>query len=275
MDSARSQFLHCEVSEMSRLIQAHFAGRIRPVDERRMRVHLPECASCRNLYERHQLLSQIDPLGIPTKERLGRGLGITAIRSQWLRSLSLVAVPSMIVAASVLILTFNLPEVAVFQSRGGAMQNNKANAIQVYQINHGNEPVRLSGVLHANDELAFAYQNPYGKRYLLVFGVDEHKEIYWYYPAWRFRHESPRAIPISVESGTHELPEAIRHSIRGSTLAIYAVFTDEELSVRSIEGLFDENAPFAARLPLKDAEQEISLFRVDKETGERSEGADE
>jgi MFS transporter, DHA1 family, tetracycline resistance protein len=58
------------------LVERHFAGTISQVEERSMRPHLPACESCRTYYERHLVLSRLDPDALAAEERLGRGLGI-------------------------------------------------------------------------------------------------------------------------------------------------------------------------------------------------------
>ena len=54
-------------------------------------------------------------------------------------------------------------------------------------------------------------------------------------PAWIDEGEPPVALAISTAAGIHELPEAIGHSYDGSELMLYAVFTDQPLSVRDVE----------------------------------------
>jgi predicted anti-sigma-YlaC factor YlaD len=44
-----------------RLVDAHFRGDIAAESERRMRAHLPRCATCRGYYERHLVLEKLDP----------------------------------------------------------------------------------------------------------------------------------------------------------------------------------------------------------------------
>ena len=58
------------------LVDAHFAGRIAPVRERRMREHLPGCASCSRYYEKHLVLASLDPRAPSAQERMAVGLGI-------------------------------------------------------------------------------------------------------------------------------------------------------------------------------------------------------
>ncbi|MFP2959625.1 hypothetical protein ACLEPN_17730 [Myxococcus sp. 1LA] len=58
------------------LVDRHFSGRIAPPDERRMREHLPDCAHCRERYERQLLLARLDPSALDARTRLARGLGI-------------------------------------------------------------------------------------------------------------------------------------------------------------------------------------------------------
>ncbi|WP_426756059.1 hypothetical protein [Myxococcus sp. Y35] len=71
------------------LVDSHFSGRIAPPDERRMREHLPDCAHCRERYERQLLLARLDPAAPDARTRLARGLGLDAPApvSPWRRML--------------------------------------------------------------------------------------------------------------------------------------------------------------------------------------------
>src|SRR5262245_52436088 len=57
-------------------IRRHFAGTISARAERNLRLHLAECAACRDDYERHLVLAEIDPSVPSAEERIGRGLGL-------------------------------------------------------------------------------------------------------------------------------------------------------------------------------------------------------
>jgi hypothetical protein len=59
--------------------------------------------------------------------------------------------------------------------------------------------------------------------------------VYWYHPAWSNPAEDPVAISIASGQDLVELKEAVSHEIQGNSLKIYAFFTDEPLSVRSVE----------------------------------------
>ena len=49
-----------------------------------------------------------------------------------------------------------------------------------------------------------------GKRYLMIFGIDEHRHVYWYYPAWANPAEDPLVDPDRDHAGhCIELNEAI------------------------------------------------------------------
>ena len=47
-----------------RAIGEHFEARISPAREQQMRRHLAECATCREHYELHLALAEIDPKGL-------------------------------------------------------------------------------------------------------------------------------------------------------------------------------------------------------------------
>jgi hypothetical protein len=66
---------------MRHAIAAHFAGTGGPRSEREMRAHLPVCAECHAYYEQHLLLASLDPAGLSSETRLGRGLGVRMQRA--------------------------------------------------------------------------------------------------------------------------------------------------------------------------------------------------
>ena len=63
-----------------RLIDRHFAARIRPAEELALRAHLPDCARCRTYYERHMLYAELVPGRPRMAERLAVGLGVAGRR---------------------------------------------------------------------------------------------------------------------------------------------------------------------------------------------------
>jgi hypothetical protein len=108
-------------------------------------------------------------------------------------------------------------------------------SLWVYRVGADAKPRLATDRVSAGDELAFAYGNTAGKKYVAIFGVDEHRHAYWYFPAWP-AGAPPTAAPAARSGpGPHELPEAIRHDFAGRRLDIYAVFSDEPLAVTAVE----------------------------------------
>ena len=56
-------------------IDAHFAGRTSVAAEATMRAHLPACPTCREAYQRHLVVAELDPRAISAQDRLGKALG--------------------------------------------------------------------------------------------------------------------------------------------------------------------------------------------------------
>jgi len=106
--------------------------------------------------------------------------------------------------------------------------------LYVYRIAPGGTPQPVvNGVIGSHDELAFAYLNHSGWSRILVYGVDEAGRIYWYHPGWTEAADTPVAVPI--DTGWHELPEAIAQPLPYGRLEIHAVFTDGVVTVQEIE----------------------------------------
>jgi hypothetical protein len=248
---------------MRSAVDDHFSGRIAPGAERALREHLPSCAECREHYRRHQVLSELDPEGLDPQRRLARGLGLDLRAKR--RRLVLVSVPALAAAAAIALLVIlwpgTGPDEGGLVSRGGPVEPAPAR-LEVYRVRPGKSPIRMEGDMNARDELAFAYENRIGRKRLLIFGADEHGNIYWYHPAWQDPAEKPVAVIIEGGAGIRELPEAIGHSIRGETLRIYGVFTDEPLPVERIEALVQKIGKAMEKLPIENVIQESILVRV-------------
>jgi hypothetical protein len=230
-----------------RAIDAHFAGRGSRADEAALRAHLPTCARCQRRYERHLLLTRLDPRAPSAEDRLARGLGLgrrPRPRLAW-------GLPALAVGVVALALWWPRaggPDGADFAARGPA----PAPAVLVYTV-PADGAVRPAGPRIARgDELAFAYTNPSGKRYLLVYGVDEHGHVYWFHPAWPVGAPPPSAVAARSGPGPHELPEAVRHRYDGHHLRITAALSDERLGVDAVErGGEILLSPFEGRGPVQ------------------------
>jgi len=270
-------------------IAAHFAGAGTPAAEREMRAHLPVCDQCHGYYEQNLLLSTLDPAGLPREARLAWGLGLRPARSPGRFGFGWLGLSGAAVAA-LLIVAFtgggltrrggprgdaeSAPPPGQVAVRGGPASVAAARApeVQIYRFARGGRPgaaaERAGEVVHAGDELAFAYRNPAGRGRLLVFAVDEHGHVYWYHPGWSDAAANPTAVPISAEPGLHELPAAVLHKFDGERIMIHALFTDRELSVRQIESAVaaararDHAAGASAPLALPDATDVVHPLRI-------------
>ena len=269
-------------------IVAHFAGAATPAGEQEMRAHLPLCDACHGYYEQHLLMSTLDPAGLPREARLARGLGLRPARAPWRVSLGWLGVTATAFAALAIVVygsgglsrhrggTDGSETSAASDSvttRGGpaGVAAARTPEVQIYRFASGapaGAAERASDVVHAGDELAFAYRNPVGKGRLLVFAVDEHGHVYWYHPAWSDAAANPTAVPISAEPGLHELPAAVLHKFDGERIMVHALFTDRELSVRQVESAVaaalarDHASGATAPLLLPGATDVVHLLRI-------------
>jgi hypothetical protein len=245
-------------------VDAHFEGTLAPSDEHAMREHLPECAVCNKRYERFLLLEQIDPsAALGAEERIGRGLGLGQRAPTWARWAAPVAALSM--AAAVLLflgLRGTTPSDAGFTARGGG--DPLGSSVVVYRATHGAKPSPAGDSVGARDELAFAYDNVSAKRYLVIFGIDEHRHVFWYHPGWSNPSDDPTSIAIEMTPGVHHLHEAIAHDLDGRELEIHALFTDAPLSVKTIERLVATETPRLASAYAPGARESVLRLRVER-----------
>jgi hypothetical protein len=242
--------------EHQRLVDRHFGRGLGRRRERALREHLPACAACRGRYERHLLLAELDPRRPAAQVRLGRALGIhrPAIRARaW--------APALAAAAAIGLAWWATrprpPESSTFAARGAG---DGASRVAIYRVRPGAPPASVEGAIDAADELAFAYENPAGWRHLMIFGVDEHRHVYWYHPAWLDPSDDPAAISVEAGPVRRELPEAIRHALDGNRLRVYAVFSAAPPTVREIEAAVMAAPPLAASLPVTGATAQSSVL---------------
>ncbi len=223
------------------LVDRHFRGTIAPQGELQLRTHLSTCASCHQRYERYLLLAQFDRSIASTKDRLARGLGLRPRRRTWFRP----TVVALGLTAALLALSFWPSTQPAYVARGRAAadldraryrvaESESDLALYVYRSAPGGTPQPVeNGMIGSRDELAFAYQNRAGWSRLLVYAVDEARQIYWYHPGWTDVAAAPVAIPI--DAGRHELAEAIAQPLPRGRLDVHAVFTNDAVSVQEIE----------------------------------------
>jgi hypothetical protein len=210
----------------ARLVDLHFSLRISPAQQRELRAHLERCDACRERYQRQLLLARLDPGAAPAEDRLARALGLSqrGARRPWLTLIAAAA------AAAAALAFWPRPD-ADFAARGRLAS---LPTMVVYRVNaSGARPASES--ITASDELAFAYRNPQGRRFMMIFGIDEHRHIYWYHPAWTDPARNPSAVPIQTATDPVELPEAISHNLDGRQLTLHALLLDEALPVRELE----------------------------------------
>lgn len=231
-----------------RLVDRHFGLRIDPEGERELRAHLGGCDLCRGRYERQLVLAGLDPKAATPQERLSRGLGFRkpASKVRWLAALG---TATALAAAWALLPLGN----EGFVARGGPA---RLPSVVAYRLDAGISAPLLREVGPA-EELAFAYSNPRGHKYLMIFGVDEHRHVYWYYPAWTDAAGDPQAVTIETAPGPIELPEAITQKLDGRRLTLHMLLLDEPARVREVEARLSDGG---ASLP--GAEEETLELEV-------------
>lgn len=233
-----------------RAIAAHFAGRTSTATEADMRAHLSLCSSCRHRYERHLLLARLDPRALPAADRLARGLGLRWRGSGGGRWHARLFAGLSVAAAAVTFLAIaptGKPRSSVTSqgalanaalvARGADGSVGRAASFWTYHVGPEGLPRVADPSIARGDELAFAYSNPAAKPFLMIFGVDEHRHVYWFHPAWTAGQAAPTAVRAAPGPGPHELPDAIHQAFDGRRLAVYAAFSDHALDAGAVEAV--------------------------------------
>jgi hypothetical protein len=231
-----------------RWVDAHVRGSTSRSRERRMREHLFGCEACRQLYDRHLHLGAVDPASaLPARARLARGLGLSLPRARapsglrWFK----IAIPvAALVLCAVVAVKPIRPRAPESQARGGAAL--RSNQLLVYEIGKRGDVRSVTSEIDGSDGLAFAYVNTTHKRRLLIFAVDDARQVYWYHPVWSDARDDPQGNGIVADDAIHELPQAVTHALTGRRLQLFGVFANQALSVRDVEAVV-ARAPADAR----------------------------
>jgi hypothetical protein len=229
-----------EHSRSLRTIADHFSGRTSPRAESAMRAHMPACTECREVYQGYLILEQLDPTAMPARQRIAHGLALLVPRSlrvsAWWLALA-IPVATALMLAWLPARTADPVQLAAgtFTARSTDLGSALRPGFWVYRLDAADQPRMVDRVINRGDELAFAYSNPGGKLYLMIFAVDDKRKVYWFHPAWPTGASPPVARPALPGPGPHELPEAIRHDLEGRHLQLYALFTDVKLDTMTIE----------------------------------------
>lgn len=243
-----------------RRVDAHFAGKIAVDEEAQMRRHLLDgCPKCRHRYTRLAMLAKVDRRALPAEERLASGLGL----SRRARVGSWVGLFSLLAGAVMALLVWPRFGGEGFQARGEHGPTSEVRAeLLVFRVRQGGDSERLSEAFSAPDRLAFAYRNPTAKRYLYVFGVDEHGHVYWYAPAWTDPTQDPAAAPARQDAGLHEMEKAVGHHYDGTRLAIHGLLTDRAWRVKELEKTLANAAASGRPLAFDGAEHIVRNFVI-------------
>lgn len=106
----------------------------------------------------------------------------------------------------------------------------------------------LGRTMRRDDALSFGYRNLPGSRAraLLLFGLDESGEVYWFAPTWMAGEAPPQAVPIGTSNDAVRFEHGVRHVLRPGRLTLRAVFLEAPVSVLDAE---------AGRLPPHEAHE--------------------
>lgn len=222
-------------------VDAHFAGRLSPPAEQRLRVHLESCLECRDRYDRQVMLTRYLPGATSPKERLRQALGLTR-RGPRARPWWWVGIAAPVALAVTVVIWTRLPaEADGFTARGAA-----APALVVETLAADGTLRTVSGRIHAGDEVVFRYHNANRRPWLMIFGVDASGAIRWYHPAWTDPSQDPAAVPTQPTAALVLLPEAVVHPLVPGRMTLHLVLSDTRLHVRQVERLIGTRGQWPA-----------------------------
>jgi hypothetical protein len=226
--------------QVQKAIDAHFKGRGNAASHALFMAHLPSCKKCHGYFERRQMLADVDPAALTAEQRIGASIGIVpAPKSR------AVGVPAFFTAAAMamgaLVIWPNMNTSSEFQSRGAGDKTtvvSPSEEVFVHIMGAKDEPVLLQDEMKASAEIAFSYRNKGAFTHLMIYGVDEKNEVYWYYPSWTDPEKNPAAIRVLSNQEVNPLENAVAHEYRGKRLRLYSLFLkkkDATLTVQQLE----------------------------------------
>lgn len=226
----------------------HFQRQLPGGEERAMRRHLQRCGECRSLYS---ALTLSEGQGAEAErarhERLESAIfgaapvsGARAETSsvQRRRLIPTLAWPALAATAAVALLIIWPRHASEPRVKGPVATASQLVSISAYARTPGGALRPARGTIPRGRPLAFSYLDSSREGYdrLLLLGVDERYNVYWFYPAWTDPKTNPTAYPLPRSRGVAELPDEVGHTYEGSRLRVFALFTKRrDLSVRQIE----------------------------------------
>jgi hypothetical protein len=229
-------------------IDRYFVRGLSPRAEQAMRQHVARCARCRRRYEANLAAEAALPGGaLLAEQRLWQGITGAASAPDTARA-SLRARRFMLAGAFSAATLVAVVWFSPWRERqpGGLVERgshedealHRTPSLQIFRRGEASVPEPVRDTIHGGDALMFAYSNP-GRRYrfLMVFGVDDHRRIFWYYPAYERDVDAPRAIAIQAERLGVELGDAVTHALVEGGLRVYGLFLEDSATVSAIEML--------------------------------------
>ncbi|HMA91398.1 MAG TPA: hypothetical protein VKP30_01880 [Polyangiaceae bacterium] len=87
--------------------------------------------------------------------------------------------------------------------------------------------------------------------YLVIFSVDAHKNVRWFYPAYEQPGTNPASIAIKHDLADVPLPDLIHQDWAPGPIAIHALFSSRPLHVLEVEAWIEHAGSMQAlREPL-------------------------
>jgi hypothetical protein len=147
--------------------------------------------------------------------------------------------PLALAAAAVVLLA--VPLAVLFKPMGHTGLTAKgapgiAVGLDVWSLSHG-VPQPVGHTLARGTPLGFAYRNlpDSGLDYVMVFAVDSHGRVFWFYPEWTEPAADPQSVRIAHGSLTAGLPDAVQHGLEPGRLVLHGLFTPRPLRVSEVE----------------------------------------
>ncbi len=123
----------------------------------------------------------------------------------------------------------------------------------------GTAPALLEGAtLHPGEGILVRYSNPSARDvYLMVFALDQQRNVHWIHPAYLDEKSNPRSLKLEQRVTDRVLSEVAEPENPAlGELRVYAVLSGQPLDVKSVEGKVANSArPVAELFPQAEVEE--------------------
>ena len=131
------------------------------------------------------------------------------------------------------------PQQQGFEARGGGDATGSRLGFEVYVHQKGRAAARLAEAQRVSTSTGYSFvvlNRSHQQQYLMLFALDAHKDVHWFYPAFVDPKSDPSSLLVPAAPEVRALPEGITpERAAAGPVRFVALFTAAPLRVAEIE----------------------------------------